>query len=265
MSVSIEISDESNSNSFVQIFKNLNKFSDFITLEFKHDSLYVQGMDSTKSAIFDLNLTNDWFCKFNVTETVSIGLSSMSLSKIFGLYKEKQNLILDYQVGNDNITISFNSNSSFLREFVIPLNDIKNDQLSLPEIDYDVEFSIDTKMLTNIVDQIKIFDEKLDIICDEEQIIFKATGIDGSIKCVLYDDKESIDFVTEYVCTEGTTFDFAYSVKIFIIFCSFEKVSKEVKLGLTNDMPMHMIYKLNETSNLSFYLAPKMKDYDNDL
>ena len=264
---SVKINETTKCLSFVGIFRNLHKFCEYVMLDCKKDGVYMEGMDATKSALFKLHLSHDWFDNYEIGEDdVELGLNCSILSKIFSVYNDKQTIEIKYdsEVTGDVLDVIFDSNIDFMKEFSVPLIDTFDEKKNISVIESDAEFHIETKILSHIINELKLFDEDIHVECSEKHIVFSTCGIDGKMKCVLYDDSnETNDKVNDYTCIEDSVVNITYSLKMFHIFCSFEKVCEEVELAFTKDMPMKMEYKLSHNLGyLSFYLAPKMSDDD---
>ena len=57
-----EINDKRKCELFINIFNNLKKFTDTISLIFDEERLYIQGMDASHVCIYELSLDKSWFC-----------------------------------------------------------------------------------------------------------------------------------------------------------------------------------------------------------
>lgn len=259
----LELSNCSKCKGFVHIFKNINKVSNFVLLHFKKDELKVQGLDMTKSAIFRLILKDTWFDEYNVeSDELRLGISTNILSKILSIYNDKHRIIITHDDKSDYLYINYESETDFTKEFEIPLTDVDEDEIQITEFEGDVEFIIESKILSNIIDELKIFDDSLQIACNESKIILETSGFEGKMKCTLYDEEQTVDLIQEYSCVEGLDLQESYSLKFFVVFCSFDKVSSEIKLSFSEEKPMQMTYDLGCNSLLSFYLAPKITNDD---
>lgn len=247
--------------SFISIFKNLYKISSTLLLEFKKDELYVQGIDNTKSALYELKIACEWFDFYEYKNVGSLGINSVIFSKILSIHKDNQIIILDYDDTSEEILLSFDSDIEFKKQFNIPLIDVDSCNLEIDsDMEYDAEFIMLSKTLDNIINELKIFDSDVIIMCNENQISFNSNGSEGSMKYILYDLTSEKDFVEEYSCLEEIDIKLLYSIKLLTIFTSFEKITKDVKLEFSEDKPMKLLYKLDDTSYLSFYLSNKLME-----
>ena len=257
--MNIELRHGEKKYTFIQIFKNMNKFTEFVKLNLSQGGLYVEGLDATKSSIFTLNLDSEWFDRFNVISETYLKINCIILSRILQTCKEKEDLYLYYNDESDILSLSFKSEQGFNKDFDIPLVDLEYDTICVKEIDCDVEFSIETKILSGIMDDFKMFGDVLDVDCNDSRIIFVTSGVEGNMRCTLYDENHD-DKIIGFSCVEDVEFKKSFSLKFMNIFCSFDKVCKEVNLQFTDDMPLKMSFNIDEKSHLVFYLAPLLLD-----
>ncbi len=265
----LHIKDEQKSNSFVKIFKNMHLISEYVSITFYSNNIYIQGIENSKSAIFELKLHNDWFSdyKINNSDSININMNCNILSKVFGIHAEKEAVTIFLEPDDDSLYLIFKSENDFKKELKIPLMDDVCNNLNITDFDYDVEFSMKSKSLAYVVDKLNTFGNTLQILCNDTNITFKASDVDGELKCILYDSKDDSEYVDEFSCVEDIDLNVSYGIKMFVNFCSFEKVNNIVYLSFSNNKPMKLSYKLDDYENedlsvfkseLNFFLAPKI-------
>ena len=141
----------------------------------------------------------------------------------------------------------------------MPLIDVDSDLLEIPEKDSDIDLIITSKIFSELIGQFEIFDNTLSFKFTDEDIVMKATGIDGSMKASL-----SLDDVTEFAMAEDKDeIKQSFALRYIKMMCNFSKISKETNMEFTVGAPMKLKYDMAEESYIQFYLAPKM-DYDED-
>lgn len=254
---------------FAAIFQNLNKFTVDVNIILKEDEFYIQGMDSSHCAMFEIVLKKEWFEDYqNGIDTV-IGVNSQILYKIFSTRQENQIVVLEYnQESGERLDICFKNlektENEFQKEFSVPLIEIDSELLAIPEIDYDICLNINSKSLSTIVSQLEIFDDVVTVDYNKENdsnvLSLKGNGDNGKIKIILKDDK--VNNLNEFVVNNDVEMELSYSIKYISYFCSFSKVCQSVDLNLKESMPMVVHYKIEDSNNsyIKFYLAPKIND-----
>jgi proliferating cell nuclear antigen PCNA len=252
---------------FCEILSNIKHLAEFVTLTFSEDGIYSQGMTMDHCAIYELTVNEHWFddYEFDKADAPQISISTNILSKILATRQPSQHLVIAYNGKPDKIKMKFGSlkkdgkNQEFPKEFIVPLMDVDNETLSIPEVEYSAEFGIGSKSLMVTNEQLSLFDETLTMRCSEENITMCAKGNEGELSVTLFSDV--CEHINEYEVEEGLDLSLDFSIKHFQTFCRFLKVADEVQLGFKNDYPMKFNYNTeNDELSLVFYLAPKIKD-----
>lgn len=96
------------------------------------------------------------------------------------------------------------------------------------------------------------------IDCSKEGVSFKCQGDigSGSIQLRSHTDVDKPDNNVEIDLTEPVSLTF--SLKYLVNFCKASGLSTQVKLCLSNEVPLLVEYGLQNNSYLRFYLAPKV-------
>lgn len=267
---------------FTQIMINLKSFTDSLSLRFDKNGLYAQGMSYDHVSLFEFQLLKDWFqyYEFKENDSSEITINCAILQKIFQMWQPHQHIVMEFNGTPDTISIQFNnmkkSNLEIPKKFDVQLMEVDQEQMSIPDVDFDAEFIILIKVLENLCNQLSVFDESIHLTCSENNIDFSSLGIEGKINVSLFNDK--VDCIEQYTINEDHILKLEFSNSHFQNFCKFSKLSKEVKLCFAEKYPMQMIYRLNGEKNnmddedldlkmisyLRFYLAPKINDDDED-
>lgn len=255
---------------FCDVLSNTKYLSEFITLRFSEEGIYSQGMTLDHCSIYEFKMNEDWFDEYewDSEDSPTITISTDILAKILATRQPSQYMVLQYIGKPDKITIKFTSTRTkskkheFPKEFLVPLMDVDEQTLSIPDIEYSADFSIGSKALMTTNEQLSLFNETLSIHCSEEVVEMKANGNDGELTVTLFNDK--CEYVTEYAIEEDLDLKLDFSIKHFQTFCRFLKVADNVTLSFKNDYPMKFEYVTDsDLFKLVFYLAPKINDETN--
>jgi proliferating cell nuclear antigen PCNA len=149
------------------------------------------------------------------------------------------------------------SKVAFDKHFELPLMDIDEEMMAIPEIEYQAEFSLSSANYSNMINQMKMFGDCLEIKCSEERIDLLSNSVDlGKMSVNI-----PIEDLTEFSINEGETLDISFSLNYMHMFCMYSKLSKDVNLSVSDNYPMKMVYKLGEEgAEMIFYLAPKLSN-----
>lgn len=254
---------------FTAIFQHLKLFTDAVNILFEETGIYIQTMDNTRVSIFELKIPSGWFDSYchKANSAISIGLSSSLLFKILNTRDKLQSIAVSYDSDTDDkLSIQFtciNGDKSktdikgvFDKHFEIPLIDLTEEHMSIPEMDFQAEIVLPSSIFASIIQQLKIFGETIDISCNEEKIMLCSNSIENGKMFV----EIKIDDVEEFSINEGESLEISYSLNYLNNICLYHKISKNIHIQLCNDFPMRIYYDLGEGASILFYLAPKIND-----
>jgi proliferating cell nuclear antigen len=247
---------------FATIFQHMKLFTDNINIMFESERMFIQGMDSARVSIFEITLPATWFDEYEHENqgTILIGISSSLLFRVLNTRDKSQNLIIKFdQENSDKLLVDFvgESKVAFDKHFELPLMNIDEEMMVIPEIDYQAEFSLSSSNYSNMIHQMKMFGDCLEIKCSEDRIDLLSNSVDlGKMSVNI-----PIEDLTEFSINEGETLDISFSLNYMHMFCMYSKLSKDVNISICDNYPMKMLYKLGEEgAQMTFYLAPKLSN-----
>ena len=256
----IKIIEEDKCIDFVNIFQHLKLFSTNINIHIGCDKVYIQGMDGSHVSIYELNLLSSWFDEYNVDEAVVIGVNSGILFKILNARGSGQNINMD--ITGDNFEIELTSSEenkeNFNKYFKVPMIDNEEEMMEIPESDYQLSISMSSKKFKSVIDQLSGFGDTVDVIYDDDKIYLKSESIEeGEMKIeIILDDLDGCEV------EEDLSMHSSFATRYMHMFTQFLKISKNIHLSFHNELPLKVIYYLDEENKnyLRFYLAPKISD-----
>ena len=244
---------------FVAIFQLLKNGSSIVKLEFLKDKLYIQGMDKSHVCLFYVKIQSTWFHSYESDINVNIVLDTNSFHMILSKYTENNILVLTNNNTQDYLDIEMitpdNIKGEYNRYFQLPLLDIEEDSLEVPDTEFDADFSLKTKQLHDLTSQLILFGDTLDISCNENGIDLNTSSEHGKMNV-----KIPIDDLTEFSISEGEDLKLSFSLNYIHKICLTTKLSKEIQVSIKNDYPIRLTYNLGDDSNIVFFVAPKSSD-----
>jgi proliferating cell nuclear antigen len=161
--------------------------------------------------------------------------------------------------GQDTLHINFESSDTkkgdFKKSFKMPLADYDYEEMHIPSVDYDAEFSLSSKQISEMFSQLSNFGSDIIIKCSEEDISLTTNGVTGEMRVDI-----PIDDLTSYSIVEGAEIKLTYSLAYMNKMCITNKLSTDIDFSLSNDRPMKIEYSLGEDSSMVFFIAPKVED-----
>lgn len=257
----VTIRDDNKCDSFVHIFQHLKLFSQNVNLRFDEDKLFVQGMDGSHVSVFELKISSSWFDEYKVTKSEVIGINSNILFKI--LNTRAMNQIICLKINDDIFEVDLengeNKKDDFNKYFKVPTIDMDSETLTIPESEYDLNLTMNSKKFKSIIDQLSSFGDSLDITNTNEMIHAKSESPEEGSMNIEIDLNE----LEGYEFSEDTQINASYSIKYIQNMTQFVKISKNVQIFITNDMPIQISYSIDDSESenyIRFFLAPKIQD-----
>ena len=243
---------------FVALFQTLRNCSSLISIMFRKDGLYIQGMDKSHICLFEANIRSEWFDEYESNVEHDIHVDSNIFYNIINHNQDKTNLFVKYSVDDpDNLLIdilsSGKNNTVFDKYFKLPLIEHENELFKLPDLEYDAEFSIPSKNICDILSQMSLFGDVVNFKCNDDGINILTNGLSGEMLVKL-----PINEITEYSIVEEEEIDVSYSLSYINKMILTNKLSSEIEFCLITDAPMKVKYSLDNASYLIFYIAPKI-------
>ena len=251
-----EISEKKKRDQFIYIFNHLKNFTDKLSLNISEDKLYIQGMDANHVCVYELFLLKEWFDLWNVTENKTYGVSLHIFNKILNICSEKQKIIITND-NDDKLDIEFISDEKgeFNKYFAMPLFDIDDEMMSIPDQEYDVDIEMESKKFKSLIEELTKFNDTLSLVCNEEELLLKSESEEGTMKAVI-----NINDIELLAVIEGNTLEISFGIKYISQICQFYKLSNNCCIHISDGVPLLFKYDLGNDCIMRFYLAPKFND-----
>ena len=258
----IVIDNKSKIEMFTTVFQLLKNCSSLVKIDFSSDRIYVQGMDKSHVCLFQLDIKSPWFSSYEYIDGQDakyLVLDSNSFCMILSS-TNANNILLIETLGDDpdsihiEMTYKEQEKGQYYRSFHLPLIELDQDYLDIPDIDYDVDIIFKTKQLHELTSQLMSFGDILEIKCNEQGIDLKTGGDSGSMKATI-----PVDDLTEFSIAEGKEIELTYSLIYIHKMCLTTKLSKEVDIRISENYPIRIRYELEQDSSLMFFVAPKIE------
>jgi proliferating cell nuclear antigen len=267
----ITIEDAAKADVFTSVFQHIKLFTEQITLLCDKDQMRMQCMDNAHVAILELTLPASWFTTYNISnpdETIRVGFNSTFLHRILSSRDKNQRIHLVYSDENTDqwlihLTCAEPQDEPasikpyFDKHFELPLIDIEEDGMQIPDIEYTAELSMLSAQFAGIVTQLKMFGDTMEVKCSEERIALASTSQDQGKMFV----EIGINDLSEFAIDEGADLSLSFSLTYLKHICAYSKISNSVSIKFSDSFPMRVAYGLgSDDASLVFHLAPKIED-----
>ena len=245
---------------FRDVCNTIREYNEFIGLSIQPTYLFTQGSDYSNVSLYEMKLFSNFFYEYNFTFPANINLNGKDLiKKVFSDLRENEMMTIKYLENDpDHIQFCFydgtGSVSTTSHSIIkLKLYDLDQATLEIPDVDYDVYMSMDTKEIDTILKKLELFDDKTAITCCEEYMSFASYGLEGEYhKTIAKSDMLSY-----------TKKDESHTCKLIF---SLKHIRKMLVSGLCNNIthfsiehsyPLKISYMITDDSYFVQYLAPK--------
>ena len=265
---------------FVAIFQLLKNYSSTITMTFTEDTLHIQSIDKSQICIADIVFSSKWFSNYECITPCKITVDSIQYATLMTHALKHSSIEIKYNIDDEpdkmfiNLLKNINNEndelkSSFDYLYELNLMDVETNKIDIPDIDYNVDFSMNTKQLTETLSGLSILGSSLNILCNEETIKLIANDISTKLTVNI-----NIDDLLEYSICENL--ELSVSLTHLSKMCLSTKINQCVQISLSSELPMRITYVLDSHTNINsnsntnsnstinskvvFYVAPKIID-----
>lgn len=245
---------------FVGLFQLLKNWGSVLNLQFKPNELYIQLMDKSHVCLSNITITKEWFSDYKLGDKISqtsVCVDANYFCLIINQALKYQKLEISADgVDPEKVFISiFSTKDNYNHYYELIAMEFDQELLDIPETDYDVEISIDSKKITDLLGELSMFGEDLHILCSEETIELSAIGDNGKLKISLPPDN-----LVEYAISEGEVVEMVFSLNNVLKKCLSNKLTETISISISKEIPMSVKYDLGDNSKVCFYIAPKIMD-----
>jgi len=246
---------------FSHLFQQMKGFCEHVNLDFNAERVYIQTMDASKISILEVTVPASWFTSYTCTEPVVLGISSTLLAKLLATRDKGQQLTLTYD-GEETDKLACNMTSSVEhkpvlldKHFEMPLIELETETMGIPDIEYEVEYSLSAQQFATMIQQLKTFGDTVDVDCSEDHIEWAAKS-DGQGKMMV---RLPLNDLEEFTLDEGCVLALSFSLQQLALVAAYSKISKTVALHKHHEYPLRIDYASDELT-IRYYLAPKVRD-----
>lgn len=239
MSVLIELKDVS----FWQ--KSISAISSFISegnFRFNEKGIGLKAMDSSQIVLVNYLADKKAFDRFDIEPTF-VGVDLIELHKIVSRGMPGDRMMLD--INETDLVLRLEGELN--RSFELPLIDVSDDDINLPEIKYEARIEINARILKEALKDAALFGTAVVLKAKGNQFFLEAKGTRGNLKTIADQQKKISVKTTKEVVSK-------YSLNFLSNIVKEAEPEKSVVLELKSDAPMKISYNIGP-ANIQFHLA----------
>ncbi|KAK5172350.1 proliferating cell nuclear antigen [Saxophila tyrrhenica] len=221
----------------------------------------LQAMDNSHVALVSMMLKSESFSPFRCDRNIALGINLTSLTKVLRAAQSEDILTLKAEDTPDVVNLVFEDpKTDRFSEYDIKLMDIDQEHLGIPDTEYAATVTLPSSEFQRICRDLNQLSESVAIECTKEGVKFTCTGDIGSGAVSLRPHSNVEDETQNVEINLSEPVALTFSLKYLVNFCKASGLSKQVRLCLSNEVPLLVEYGLANNSYLRFYLAPKIGD-----
>lgn len=235
----------------------LESFDENVKFQCLPVGIMIQSMGNGHTCIIKTNLNKDYFDNYECADKVDIGMNMSTLNSI--LKKAKKGEQVSFSSDGEKIHFQF----AFGLSFDMKLIDLDQEELDIPELEYNFSSMLNPQILkdwsSQIVDMTKgsvTFSFQYggsnanDMEVEEDTMTLVSEGESFTVK-----KDENLSF---NIKSDPASMSLGYkSMKIITSLASF---NKDICMCFQNNMPIEFSFDLNNHASIECYFAPQMSE-----
>ena len=234
-----------NPSIFKDVFDTISHIVDECKLEFTNLGLTINALDKSHITFISLDFKYDLFDSYQVPDDETLFIDTVQFIKVLNRCGNQD--ILKMSTEEDNLILTFEGDST--KTFKLRLIDNEYDTPKPPSIEHPVTVNAPSHLIKDTLTDLKLFSENFKISVDEDYLRLYTDGQFGDTETKYLHGMQ----IREYVQS-------SYSIEKFTDIFRASKLSETVELGIGNDQPITITFKLvTGDGSLSFLLAPRLE------
>lgn len=237
---------------FADLIATASNLIDEAAFRVNENGISMRAMDPSRVVLIDLDLPAGIFSKYSVDEEETIGINIDHFKKVLKRASGKDTLII--KKGEENF-LEIVLQGTATRKFRLPLIDVEELELELPELPFTAKAVILGEVLKEAVKDASLVSDSIKLIARENELVFRAEGETQEVEIKLtLEDEGLLDIEVE----EETRS--AYGISYLADMVKGIGKADEVILRFGTEMPLQMDYPIRDEGRLTFLLAPRVED-----
>lgn len=251
----------------------------------------LQAMDNSHVALVSMMIKADSFSPYRCDRNIALGVNLTSLTKVLRAAQNEDILTLKAEDAPDSLNLVFESaENDRISEYDLKLMDIDQEHLGIPETEYAATITMPAGEFRRICTDLLAMSESgtrksttekkmtrcqlqaeserwanfmcvVTIDASKDGVKFACQGDigNGAVTLRSHQNVEKPELNIEIELSEPVSLTF--SLKYLVNFCKASALSSQVKICLSNEVPLLVEYSVQGNSWLRFYLAPKVRNF----
>lgn len=224
-----------------------------VNFYFSSNGIEMNAMDSSNISLINFFLEKEHFKEINISEeNIIIGVYVKTLHTLLKCWKPGDELIISYS-GDETLQLILKEKEQQYI-FSIPILNIEQEVLCIPnDMTFDTQLEMTSLQFFNIIKNLVIIGG-VDVEFESvgEVVNIKSSGELGSVSLTREFQKQDIQI--------SKNLNLKVSLRYLNPFSRGYLLSDKIKIGMTEENPLLLEYKLGSKSYVKFFIAPKFEE-----
>lgn len=232
------------------IINLISNITDEINFKMDESEISISCLGFDHVSLIKANFPADFFNDYSCIKPLDIGVSVKNLNKLFSYCKINMGITMIFNEDD----ISFHMvNNDVEKEYVIKQVSIDEDQLQIPDCEYNYVMKMNSREFFEVTKELKDISGDMQLKIRDTKLHFKSESEIGSVKvkCGLKDFQKN---------TEADFLKMQFLSKYFHEFSKAHSLNTYINIEISPEVPVCMSYELFDDAIIKYYLAPKIDD-----
>ncbi len=227
----------------------ISNMIDEASIVVSQEGIALRAMDPAHVALVDFKMEKEAFEEYTIEETLTLGIDLDRLNTILKRAGSSDRITLTPGGAGDALRITLSNSAT--RNFELPLIDVGEEELRVPELEFSARVEIDPKVLSESIKDAEIVSDHVTLRVDGEAFYISARGDLGNVEVRVEKDR-TLSFSCEEPCRS------MFSIEYLKDMVKAGDIASTVRINLGNDIPVKLDF-LAPGVSLSFLLAPRIE------
>ena len=242
---------------FKKAIDAIKEFLPMTEMNVSSDGLRINGMDTSHICFIDFFLSAEECDSISCPDPISLGISTGIITKVLSAATTgSDSITLSVSEESDKLGLSVKNDTTGRRaEFELPLMDLNENSIQIPEMDYTANVKAKTSDIASLAKDVGLFGDVAELKLNADGFHISVTSENGSANVTLdnTDDRE--------MTLEEEEVTVKYSIKyVQNILRGGASLSSTADLSFEDGKPLRAIFRFGKNSHFTAYLAPRIED-----
>ncbi len=224
--------------------QSIEAISSFIpegNFRFNEKGIHFRGVDPSQVVLVDYSIDKKLFDSYDI-EPSFVGVNLSELNKILSRAQPQDELNID--LSESEIKLKFKGELN--RSFKLPLIDISDDELKVPEVNYDAVVEINARLFKEALKDASLFSSSVVLNTKGDKFYLESKGSAGNLNSNSHTKNVKVKAKKDVTSK--------YSLGFLQNIAKHADPDSDIVIELKSDSPMKVSYSIGD-SVIKFYLA----------